>query len=137
MRIFLSLTAGSGNLNNLKRGRYYSLQPGSTLFLFIWSATDKLFSASNPVKTYVVLYEVLIKETTPSFQSNFLVLSLILKIVRNSEAQLKLTWGYRRMRKKRIRNKNCGMKECKFTPNLKFLIARFLSKVAHHFLLNL
>ena len=41
------------------------------------------------------------------------------------------------MRKKRIRNKKCGMKEYKFTLNLKSLIARFSSKMAHNFLLNL
>ena len=34
LRIFLSSTTGSGNLNNLKGGPYYILQPGSTLFVF-------------------------------------------------------------------------------------------------------
>ena len=28
-----------------------------------------------------------------------------------------------------MQNKNCGMKEYKFIPNLKFLLARFLSKI--------
>ena len=41
------------------------------------------------------------------------------------------------MRKKKMSNKNCGMKEYKFTPDLKLLIVRFLSKMAHQFLLNL
>ena len=41
------------------------------------------------------------------------------------------------MRKKRMQNTKCGMKECKFTQNLKSLVARFSSKMAHHFLLNL
>ena len=41
------------------------------------------------------------------------------------------------MWKKRIRNTKCEMKECKFTSNLKSLIVHFLSKMAHHFLLNL
>ena len=41
------------------------------------------------------------------------------------------------MRNKRIQNKICGMAQCKFTPNLKSLTARFLSKIAHHVLLNL
>ena len=35
-----------------------------------------------------------------------------------------------------MQNKKSGMKKYKFTPNLKSLIARFLSKMAHHFLLN-
>ena len=33
--------------------------------------------------------------------------------------------------------KKCGMDKCKFTPNLKSLIARFMSRMVHHFLLNL
>ena len=37
------------------------------------------------------------------------------------------------MLKKRMRNKKGGMKECKFTPNLKFLIENF--KMAYHFFL--
>ena len=41
------------------------------------------------------------------------------------------------MWKKKMQNKNCRMKECKFTPNLKSLIAHFSSKMADHFLLNL
>ena len=34
VRIFLSSNTGSGNLNNLKGGPYYILQPGSALILF-------------------------------------------------------------------------------------------------------
>ena len=34
------------------------------------------------------------------------------------------------MRKKRMWNKNCRMREFKFTPNLKFLIVCLLSKMA-------
>ena len=34
IRIFLSSTTGSGNLNNLKGDPYYILQPGPTLFAF-------------------------------------------------------------------------------------------------------
>ena len=41
------------------------------------------------------------------------------------------------MREKRIQNKKCEMKECKFTPNLKSLIVRFSSKMAHYFVFNL
>ena len=81
-----------------------------------------------------LLREVLIKDTTPSFQSIFLVLSLVRKIVKNSEGRLEIN---KRMRKKRMPNTEFRMKESKFTPNLKLLIARFLSKIAHHFLLNL
>ena len=35
-----------------------------------------------------------------------------------------------------MRNKKCGMKECKFTPNLKSLIESFSSKITHLFFLN-
>ena len=41
------------------------------------------------------------------------------------------------MRNKRMWNNKSGMKECKFTRNLKFLIARFSRKMDHAFLLNL
>ena len=41
------------------------------------------------------------------------------------------------MQKKKMRNKKCRMKECKFTPNSKSLIVRISSKTAHHALLNL
>ena len=47
-RIFLSLTTGSGNLNNLKGSPYYILQPSSMLFFLICSAADKLFLYSIP-----------------------------------------------------------------------------------------
>ena len=41
------------------------------------------------------------------------------------------------MRNKRTQNKICGMAQCKFTLNLKFVTVCFLSKMAHHVLLNL
>ena len=53
-----------------------------------------------------------------------------MKIAKNSEARLV-------MRKKKIQNKKCGMRECKVTPKLKSLIARTLSKMAHPSLLSL
>ena len=34
-------------------------------------------------------------------------------------------------------NAKCGVKECKFTLNLKSLIARFSSEMAHNFLLKI
>ena len=55
IRIFLSSTTGSGNLNNLKGGPYYIFQLGSTLFYLICSTVDKLFFCIlSPVKIYVV-----------------------------------------------------------------------------------
>ena len=32
-------------------------------------------------------------------------------------------------------NKTCGMKDCKFTPNLKSLFDRFSRKISHNFFL--
>ena len=89
-RIFLYSTGGSENLNNLNKGQYYCLQPGSALF-------------------------------------HFLVLSLSLCVSLSLSVSLCLSLSL-------SNNQNC---ECKFTPNLKFLIARFFSKMGHHFLLNL
>ena len=41
------------------------------------------------------------------------------------------------MREEEMWHKKCGMEECKVTPHLKYLIARFLSIMAPSFLLNL
>ena len=39
------------------------------------------------------------------------------------------------MWKKRMLNKTCGMKDCKFTPNLKSLFDRFSRKISYNFFL--
>ena len=43
MKILLSSTTGFRNLNNLKGGPYYILQPRSVLIFLIWSVADKIF----------------------------------------------------------------------------------------------
>ena len=57
-----------------------------------------------------------------------------MKIVKKSEARLEI--NLRLLTNVEENNAKSGVKECKFTVNLKSLIARFSSEMAHNFLLN-
>ena len=88
IRIFLSSTAGSGNLNNLKGGPYYILQPGSALIFLIWSTVDKPFCILSPVKTYVVSIQNFNQRGYALFSIHLFWYSVLVKIVKSYMAQL-------------------------------------------------
>ena len=90
IRIFLSSTTGSGNLNNLKGGPYYILQPGSALFLLICSAAEKLFLYSINCEVSICSFYMQFqsKRLLLVFSPSFFILSHIMKIVNNSVARL-------------------------------------------------
>ena len=54
VRILVSSTIGPNNLNNLKGGPYYILQPASALIFYIWFVGAKPFCIPSSVKIYVV-----------------------------------------------------------------------------------
>ena len=118
IRILLSSNARSGNLNNLKVGPYCTLYPGSALIFLSDPRRINAFVFYPPMKISIVSICNFNERDYLQFPVHLLlVFSVLMKIVKNSEAR-GLTRGYKEMQK-------INMKEYKFTPMSKIFNCTF------------